>query len=411
VIARAHHAVILLLAVLLAAFWPTVAGAHFTTIGAARVPIQLKEEGFTRKTVFWPDSHITLENRAFGAKPAIVFFDGNGNITALMDGNQNIVARYEYDPYGRLIGKWGTMADVNHYRFSSQEFFPNPNIYGYHSRFYDPTLQRWLNRDPFGEAGGLNLYGFVGNNPVGNVDPYGLAFGDWWDPRSYSTAYANAAGASAIQAQLERAGYQSMQEFNLAQRTFQGTFTSGDMSTVQAGAGVAGTGAAIYVNGITMIGQGGIVAKGEEAAAQGIADAAEQGWLSKLWGKCKFWGKEPPPKPGLQALQPMADAAFQTGTIRSLAGYELGGNAGLVGSTYNVNLWGLYATENAQGPFALINALKAEASAAGATQISITGNAVVNQGLMNISPAVANRLGLQFQQINPTTILLQGPVH
>jgi hypothetical protein len=29
-----------------------------------------------------------------------------------------------------------------------------------------------------------------------------------------------------------------------------------------------------------------------------------------------------------------------------------------VGNTYNVNLWGLYATENSQGPFALMNALK-----------------------------------------------------
>ena len=36
----------------------------------------------------------------------------------------------------------------------------------------------------------------------------------------------------------------------------------------------------------------------------------------------------------------MADAAFQTGTIRNVAGYELGGNAGLAGDTYNVNLWG-----------------------------------------------------------------------
>jgi len=104
---------------------------------------------------------------------------------------------------------------------------------------------------------------------------------------------------------------------------------------------------------------------------------------------------------GTAALQPMADAAFQTGTIRNVAGYELGGNAGLVGNTYNVNLWGLYATENAQGPFALVNALNAEASAAGASQISITGNAVVKAG----------RLGFQFQQINPTTILLQGAVH
>jgi hypothetical protein len=114
---------------------------------------------------------------------------------------------------------------------------------------------------------------------------------------------------------------------------------------------------------------------------------------------------------GTAALQPMADAAFQTGTIRNVAGYELGGNAGLVRNTYNVNLWGLYATENSQGPFALINALKGEASAAGARQISITGNAVVNQSLLNISPGVASRLGFQFRQINPTTILLQGAVH
>lgn len=53
----------------------------------------------------------------------------------------------------------------------------------------------------------------------------------------------------------------------------------------------------------------------------------------------------------------MADAAFNTGTIRTIAGYEVGGNAGLVGSTYNMNIWGLYATEDAQGFGALANAL------------------------------------------------------
>jgi hypothetical protein len=49
------------------------------------------------------------------------------------------------------------------------------------SAFYNPQLQRWINRDPLGEEGGMNLYAFVGNNPIGFADYEGLSFvGDWW---------------------------------------------------------------------------------------------------------------------------------------------------------------------------------------------------------------------------------------
>jgi len=47
-------------------------------------------------------------------------------------------------------------------------------IYYYGYRYYHPDLQRWINRDPLGEAGGINLYGFVGNDPVNRIDPWGL---------------------------------------------------------------------------------------------------------------------------------------------------------------------------------------------------------------------------------------------
>ena len=100
--------------------------------------------------------------------------DGNGNITALVNGSQNVVARYLYDPFGRPLGQWGPLADVNKYRFSSKEYDVKAGIYYFGRRFYDPNLQRWLNRDPIGELGGLNLYTYVGNGPINWIDPFGL---------------------------------------------------------------------------------------------------------------------------------------------------------------------------------------------------------------------------------------------
>jgi RHS repeat-associated protein len=40
---------------------------------------------------------------------------------------------------------------------------------------YSPSLGRWLSRDPIEERGGLNLYGFVNNDPVNRFDHLGLA--------------------------------------------------------------------------------------------------------------------------------------------------------------------------------------------------------------------------------------------
>jgi RHS repeat-associated protein len=103
--------------------------------------------------------------------------DGGGNITALLDNHATIAATsatYRYDPYGRLLASDGGMAAANIYRFSSKEVHPSSGLYYYGFRFYDPALQRWLNRDPLGETGGINLYEFVGNSPANYLDPLGL---------------------------------------------------------------------------------------------------------------------------------------------------------------------------------------------------------------------------------------------
>ncbi len=48
------------------------------------------------------------------------------------------------------------------------------NLYLAPYRAYDPTIGRWINRDPIAEDGGLNLYTYVGNNPPRSTDPLGL---------------------------------------------------------------------------------------------------------------------------------------------------------------------------------------------------------------------------------------------
>jgi RHS repeat-associated protein len=108
--------------------------------------------------------------------------DGAGNVTYLVSSGQGMAASYRYDAYGNTVTASGSLAGANVYRFSSKEFLVNSGLSYYGYRFYDPNLQRWLNRDPIGERGpdGPNLYPYVLNNPINNIDSFGLwSFYKW----------------------------------------------------------------------------------------------------------------------------------------------------------------------------------------------------------------------------------------
>jgi RHS repeat-associated protein len=96
--------------------------------------------------------------------------DGNGNITYLVTSSQGLAASYRYDPYGNTISSSGSLASANVYRFSSKEIHVNSGLYYYGYRWYAPSLQRWLNQDPIQEQGGINLYTYVGNNSIDQID-------------------------------------------------------------------------------------------------------------------------------------------------------------------------------------------------------------------------------------------------
>ncbi|MBI5558638.1 MAG: PKD domain-containing protein [Deltaproteobacteria bacterium] len=109
--------------------------------------------------------------------------DGLGNIVAITDVAGNVVQRYGYDAWGRIIHNSGSFSFdgasglVNTFTFTGREYDVESGLYHYRSRAYDPRLGRFLQRD--GHQGQLlipqtfNAYAYALNHPVGYLDPSG----------------------------------------------------------------------------------------------------------------------------------------------------------------------------------------------------------------------------------------------
>ena len=101
-------------------------------------------------------------------------YDHNGNIVFYISETGATAAQFTYDPYGNIIESSGPLADVFSFGFSTQYHDREIDMIGYQQRVYSSGLGRWLNRDPIGEVGGMNIYGFCSNDPIGQIDLFGM---------------------------------------------------------------------------------------------------------------------------------------------------------------------------------------------------------------------------------------------
>jgi RHS repeat-associated protein len=113
-----------------------------------------------------------LLNLNQGGQDYSYLYDGKGNVMGLIDSAEAVQASYRYDVFGNLKEKTGTIDQP--FQFSTKRYDEMTGLSNYGYRFYNPAIGRWMTRDPLGEAGGINLYIFVGNNPVNFVDHWGL---------------------------------------------------------------------------------------------------------------------------------------------------------------------------------------------------------------------------------------------
>ena len=111
----------------------------------------------------------------------------------LIDNNGNTVVEYYYDAWGnhKVVDANGdeitdldNIGNLNPFRYRGYYYDTETGLYFLQTRYYDPEVGRFLNRDSVQYAdpetiNGLNLYAYCLNNPIEYTDPYGTT--EWWE--------------------------------------------------------------------------------------------------------------------------------------------------------------------------------------------------------------------------------------
>ena len=107
-----------------------------------------------------------------GRSPASFASTSAPNISIVADNTGQFINREEYTPYGET--GFGSFARKR-YRFNGKERDGESGLNYHGARYYAPWIARWVSCDPAGAVDGLNLYAYVGGNPVSFTDKQGLA--------------------------------------------------------------------------------------------------------------------------------------------------------------------------------------------------------------------------------------------
>jgi len=115
------------------------------------------------------------EVSSVGTATYLPTYDGRGNVTSLVrKGDNEIVAKYAYGPYGEQISAEGVKAASNPWRFATKYLDEETGFYYFGFRYYDTKTGNWLSREPLGESESINLYAYCNNDPINKVDVLGL---------------------------------------------------------------------------------------------------------------------------------------------------------------------------------------------------------------------------------------------
>lgn len=110
--------------------------------------------------------------------------DHRGSIVSVIGGDGTALAIDSYDSWG-ISGA----SNIGRFQYTGQAWLPELGMYQYKARIYAPQLGRFLQTDPIGYDDQINLYAYVGNDPVNRSDPTGTQTFFWGGAGNADTTY------------------------------------------------------------------------------------------------------------------------------------------------------------------------------------------------------------------------------